>query len=69
MNQTLLDIYRKHLEEKEYKSLNTIAIDTSSVLKRKFEYWKKDSDKIIIEIVDENICFLYKELKLLSDLK
>ena len=61
MNQSLLDIYRKHLEAKEYQLLNTSIVDSNFILNRKLEYWIKDSQKCIIEIVDENICFLYKE--------
>lgn len=61
MSQSLLEIYQKHLEFNGYKLLKTSVIDDSSKLKRILEYWAKDFDKIIIEILDENICFLYKE--------
>jgi hypothetical protein len=61
MELSLLEIYRKHLQAKDYKLLKSSIIDTSSALKTTFEYWSKDSYKVIIEYMDENICFLYKE--------
>ncbi len=67
MSQSLLEIYRKHLEANEYKLLNTLVIDSSYILKRNLEYWIKDSKKVIIEIIDENICFLYKEYVIESE--
>ena len=67
MSQSLLEIYRKHLEANEYKLLNTLVIDSSYILKRNLEYWRKDSKKVIIEIIDENICFLYKEYVIESE--
>ena len=67
MRQSLLEIYRKHFEANEYKLLNTLVIDSSYILKRNLEYWIKDSKKVIIEIIDENICFLYKEYVIESE--
>ena len=61
MSLSLLEIYQKHLEVKGYKLLKTSVIDGSTTLKRILEYWANDFDKIVIEILDENICFLYKE--------
>ena len=61
MELSLLEIYHKHLEAKDYKPLKTSIIDTASPLKTTFEYWTKGSYKVIIEYMDENICFLYKE--------
>ena len=69
MSQSLLEIYQKHLEVQGYKHLNTSVVDGSSKLNRKIEYWGKDVDKIIIEILDENICFLYKEFIFEKDSK
>ena len=62
MELSLLEIYRKHLEVQDYKILKSSMIDISSPLKTTLEYWGKGSDKIIIEYMDENICFLYKKI-------
>lgn len=67
MDQTLLEIYRKHLQANNYKFLITLNIDSTDILKRKIEYWIKDSKKVIIEIFDENICFIYKEFTIQSE--
>jgi len=67
MNQTLLEIYRKNLRSNNYKFLNALNIDSTDILKRKIEYWTKDSKKVIIEIFDENICFIYKEFTFQSE--
>jgi hypothetical protein len=67
MELSLLEIYRKHLEVQDYKMLKSSMIDISSGLKTTFEYWSKGSDKIIIEYMDENICFLYKEFTFKSE--
>jgi hypothetical protein len=61
MELSLLEIYHKHLEVQDYKLLKSSFIDTSSALKTTFEYWSKGSNKVIIEYLDENICFIYKE--------
>lgn len=64
---SLLEIYHQYLEFKGYKLLKTSVLDSSNILKKKIEYWSNDSDRILIEIVDENICFLYKEFILESE--
>lgn len=64
---SLLEIYHQYLEFKGYKLLKTSVLDSSNILKKKLEYWSNDSDRILIEIVDENICFLYKEFILESE--
>ena len=64
---SLLEIYHQYLEFKGYKLLKTSVLDSSNILKKKVEYWSNDSDRILIEIVDENICFLYKEFILESE--
>ena len=67
MELTLLDIYHKHLELQDYKLLKSSFIDTSIALKTTFEYWIKGSNKVIIEYMDENICFIYKEFTFKSE--
>jgi len=62
MELSLLEIYHKYLEANDYKFLKSSMIDTSSSLKTTIEYWGKGYDKIIIEYMDENICFLYKKI-------
>jgi hypothetical protein len=62
MELSLLEIYRKCLEAKDYKFLKSSMIDISSPLKTTIEYWGKGYDIIIIEYMDENICFLYKKI-------
>ena len=64
---SLLEIYHQYLEFKGYKLLKTSVLDSSNILKKKLEYGSNDSDRILIEIVDENICFLYKEFILESE--
>jgi hypothetical protein len=63
-NLTLLEIYHNDLESNGYKLLKISEIDAPSTLKKKLEYWAKDSDRVLIEVIDENICFLYKEFVL-----
>ena len=62
MELSLLEIYRKCLEAKDYKFLKSSMIDISNPMKTTIEYWGKGYDKIIIEYIDENICFLYKKI-------
>jgi hypothetical protein len=61
---SLLEIYHKNLESKGYKLLKVSIVDGSSTLEKKLEYWANDSGRVLIEIIDENICFLYKEFVL-----
>jgi hypothetical protein len=65
---SLLEIYHKYLESKDYKLLKVSVIDHSSALEKKLEYWAKDSDRVHLEIIDENICFLYKQFVLQTEL-
>jgi hypothetical protein len=61
---SLLEIYHKNLESKGYKLLKVSIVDSSSTLEKKLEFWANDSGRVLIEIIDENICFLYKEFVL-----
>ena len=58
---SLLENYHKYLESKGYKLLKVSIIDQSSALEKQLEYWVKDTDRVLLEIIDEHICFLYKE--------
>lgn len=58
---SLLEIYHKHLVSKDYKLLKVSVIDNTSALEKRLEYWAKDAERVLLEVIDENICFLYKE--------
>jgi len=64
---SLLEIYHKYLASKDYKLLKVSVIDYSSALEKKLEYWSNNSDRVLLEIIDENICFLYQEFVLQTE--